>query len=111
MAWLCVAFLPLDLSVFKVPVGTLVKENGTVVADLAKHGEEYVAVYGGSGGKGNQFFLSNENRAPTTATPGEPGQRRVLHLELRTMAHAGLVGIASVFLRCHLNSCRKNVIL
>ncbi|XP_006025998.1 mitochondrial ribosome-associated GTPase 2 [Alligator sinensis] len=76
----------------KVPVGTLVKENGTVVADLAKHGEEYVAAYGGSGGKGNQFFLSNENRAPTTATPGEPGQRRVLHLELRTMAHAGLVG-------------------
>ncbi|XP_019403768.1 PREDICTED: mitochondrial ribosome-associated GTPase 2 [Crocodylus porosus] len=76
----------------KVPIGTLVKEDGTVVADLAKHGEEYVAAYGGSGGKGNQFFLSNENRAPTTATPGEPGQQRVLHLELRTMAHAGLVG-------------------
>ncbi|KFQ34664.1 Mitochondrial ribosome-associated GTPase 2, partial [Mesitornis unicolor] len=76
----------------KVPVGTLVKEDGAVVADLAQHGEEYVAAYGGAGGKGNRFFLSNENRAPTLFTPGEPGQERVLHLELKTTAHAGLVG-------------------
>ncbi|NXV79698.1 MTG2 GTPase, partial [Atlantisia rogersi] len=77
---------------FKVPVGTLVKEDGEVVADLTQHGEEYVAAYGGAGGKGNRFFLSNENRAPTLFTPGEPGQERVLHLELKTTAHAGLVG-------------------
>ncbi|KAM7150218.1 mitochondrial ribosome-associated GTPase 2 isoform 2-T2 [Macrochelys suwanniensis] len=76
----------------KVPVGTLVKEDGKTVADLAQHGEEYVAAYGGTGGKGNRFFLSNENRAPMTATLGESGQERVLHLELKTMAHAGLVG-------------------
>ncbi|NXD63660.1 MTG2 GTPase, partial [Eolophus roseicapillus] len=76
----------------KVPVGTLVKEDGKVVADLTQHGEEYVAAYGGAGGKGNRFFLSNENRSPTTFTPGEPGQERVLHLELKTTAHAGLVG-------------------
>ncbi|KAK2520666.1 Mtg2 [Columba guinea] len=76
----------------KVPVGTLVKEDGEVVADLTRHGEEYVAAYGGAGGKGNRFFLSNENRAPTLFTPGEPGQERVLHLELKTTAHAGLVG-------------------
>ncbi|XP_010291974.1 PREDICTED: mitochondrial ribosome-associated GTPase 2, partial [Phaethon lepturus] len=76
----------------KVPVGTLVKEDGKVVADLTQHGEEYVAAYGGAGGKGNRFFLSNENRAPTLFTPGEPGQERVLHLELKTTAHAGLVG-------------------
>ncbi|XP_072734966.1 mitochondrial ribosome-associated GTPase 2 isoform X2 [Ciconia boyciana] len=44
----------------KVPVGTLVKEDGKVVADLTQH--------------------------------GEPGQERVLHLELKTTAHAGLVG-------------------
>ncbi|XP_042688301.1 mitochondrial ribosome-associated GTPase 2 [Centrocercus urophasianus] len=76
----------------KVPVGTLVKEDGVVVADLTQHGEEYVAAYGGAGGKGNRFFLSNEKRAPTFFTPGEPGQERVLHLELKTTAHAGLVG-------------------
>ncbi|NXA47502.1 MTG2 GTPase, partial [Nothocercus julius] len=76
----------------KVPVGTLVKEDGKIVADFTRHGEEYVAAYGGAGGKGNRFFLSNENRAPTFFTPGEPGQERVLHLELKTTAHAGLVG-------------------
>lgn len=75
-----------------VPVGTIVKELGKPVADLSQHGQEYVAVYGGTGGKGNRFFLSNENRAPLTATPGESGQERDLQLELRTMAHAGLVG-------------------
>ncbi|XP_048354433.1 mitochondrial ribosome-associated GTPase 2 [Sphaerodactylus townsendi] len=81
-----------DCTYIKVPIGTVVKEDCRVVADLNQHGEEYVAVYGGAGGKGNRFFLDNYNRAPMTATPGEPGQERVLHLELKTMAHAGMVG-------------------
>ncbi|KAI1892807.1 hypothetical protein AGOR_G00137320 [Albula goreensis] len=76
----------------RVPVGTILKENGKIVADLSRQNQEYVAVYGGAGGKGNRFFLSNENRAPTKTTPAEQGQERILHLELRTMAHAGLVG-------------------
>ncbi|XP_056130377.1 mitochondrial ribosome-associated GTPase 2 [Lampris incognitus] len=75
-----------------VPVGTVVKEQGKTIVDLSEHGQEYLAVFGGAGGKGNRFFLSNENRAPMTATPGVKGQERVLQLELRTMAHAGLVG-------------------
>lgn len=75
-----------------VPLGTVVKEQGKTVVDLSTHGQEYLAVFGGAGGKGNRFFLSNENRAPMTATPGMEGQERALHLELRTMAHAGLVG-------------------
>lgn len=75
----------------KVPLGTVVKEQGKAVVDLSEHGQEYVAVFGGAGGKGNRFYLSNENRAPMVATPGMQGQERVLQLELRTMAHAGLV--------------------
>nr|XP_011720934.1 mitochondrial ribosome-associated GTPase 2 [Macaca nemestrina]XP_011720935.1 mitochondrial ribosome-associated GTPase 2 [Macaca nemestrina]XP_011720936.1 mitochondrial ribosome-associated GTPase 2 [Macaca nemestrina] len=55
-------------------------------------GDEYIAALGGAGGKGNRFFLANDNRAPVTCTPGRPGQRRVLHLELKTVAHAGMVG-------------------
>ncbi|XP_041112656.1 mitochondrial ribosome-associated GTPase 2 [Polyodon spathula] len=81
-----------DHTYIRVPLGTIAKEDGAVVADLSKHGQEYVAAFGGTGGKGNRFFLSNENRAPMKATPGEHGQERVLHLELRTMAHAGMVG-------------------
>ncbi|XP_040920284.1 mitochondrial ribosome-associated GTPase 2 [Toxotes jaculatrix] len=75
-----------------VPLGTVVKEQGKTIIDLSEHGQEYLAVFGGAGGKGNRFFLSNENRAPMTATSGMPGEERVLQLELRTMAHAGLVG-------------------
>ncbi|CAN9515375.1 unnamed protein product [Ophioblennius macclurei] len=75
-----------------VPLGTVVKEQGKTIVDLEKHGQEFVAVFGGAGGKGNRFFLSNENRAPMTTTPGGAGEERVLQLELRTMAHAGLVG-------------------
>ncbi|KAM9855532.1 mitochondrial ribosome-associated GTPase 2 [Aulostomus maculatus] len=75
-----------------VPLGTIVKEEGKLVVDLAKDGQEYLAAFGGAGGKGNRFFLTNENRAPMMSTPGTKGQERLLHLELRTMAHAGLVG-------------------
>nr|XP_033818497.1 mitochondrial ribosome-associated GTPase 2 [Geotrypetes seraphini] len=76
----------------KVPVGTLVTEDGMVVADLSQPEDEYIAALGGNGGKGNRFFLTNENRAPVTATMGEKGQERTLQLELKTMAHAGMVG-------------------
>nr|XP_004410221.2 PREDICTED: mitochondrial ribosome-associated GTPase 2 [Odobenus rosmarus divergens] len=76
----------------RVPVGTLVKEGREVVADLWCPGKEYIAALGGAGGKGNRFFLANDNRAPVTCTPGQPGQERVLFLELKTVAHAGMVG-------------------
>ncbi|XP_055400492.1 mitochondrial ribosome-associated GTPase 2 [Bubalus kerabau] len=76
----------------RVPVGTLVKEGNEVLADLSHPGDEFIAAVGGTGGKGNRFFLANDNRAPTTCTPGQPGQERILFLELKTVAHAGLVG-------------------
>ena len=44
-----------------------------------------------TGGKGNHYFLSNENRAPTTHELGGKGQERELILELRIMADVGLV--------------------
>ncbi|XP_075384466.1 mitochondrial ribosome-associated GTPase 2 [Tenrec ecaudatus] len=76
----------------RVPLGTLVKEGRETVADLSHLGDEYIAALGGAGGKGNRFFLANDNRAPMTCTPGQPGQQRVLFLELKTVAHAGMVG-------------------
>lgn len=71
----------------------MVKEGNTVLADLSRPGDEYIAAWGGAGGKGNRFFLANDNRAPATCTPGQPGQERVLLLELKTMAHAGMVRV------------------
>ncbi|XP_046368129.2 mitochondrial ribosome-associated GTPase 2-like [Haliotis rufescens] len=77
----------------EVPVGTVVKdEDGKTLSSLEASGEYYVAARGGAGGHGNHFFLSNENRAPAYAEAGAEGQRRVLLVELKTMAHAGLIG-------------------
>src|SRR5262249_57925133 len=47
---------------------------------------------GGRGGKGNRAFLSNRNRAPREAEPGEPGEERWLRLDLRLIADVGLLG-------------------
>ncbi|XP_068118392.1 mitochondrial ribosome-associated GTPase 2 [Hyperolius riggenbachi] len=76
----------------KVPIGTVVKENGVILLEMKAAGEEFVAAYGGTGGKGNRFFLSNENRAPMMTMPGELGEEKILQLEMKTMAHAGMVG-------------------
>ncbi|KAK3799136.1 hypothetical protein RRG08_051411 [Elysia crispata] len=77
----------------EVPKGTVIKtENGSFLASLDKEGDIFIAARGGAGGKGNHFFLSNENRAPAVAEVGAEGQVRVVKIELKTMAHFGLIG-------------------
>lgn len=78
----------------KVPVGTLVKDafSGRLVADMNDHGVKYLAARGGAGGKGNHYFLSNQNRHPRVAEMGAKGEEKELILELKMIAHAGLVG-------------------
>mgnify|MGYP005843471573 CR=1 FL=1 len=80
--------------VAKVPVGTIVKdiETGGILADLSKHGQEFIAAKGGRGGRGNTAFKSNTNRAPCQCEEGEPGEERELFLELKLIADVGLVG-------------------
>lgn len=83
--------------IIQVPVGTFFRdENGSVIADLKAPGDQYVAVRGGAGGKGNYFFLSNENRAPTTYEEGGKGEEKVFYAEMRVIADFGMV--------CKLNS-------
>jgi GTP-binding protein len=48
---------------------------------------------GGRGGRGKRSFLSNRNRAPREADPGERGQERRLQLDLRLIADVGLLGL------------------
>lgn len=50
-----------------------------------------VVVYGGLGGRGNKSFVTSNMQAPMVATKGQQGQQRKLALELKTIAHAGLV--------------------
>ncbi|ELU11784.1 hypothetical protein CAPTEDRAFT_97931 [Capitella teleta] len=82
-----------DHTVIQVPVGSLFKDEfGEFVAELEQHDDLYVAARGGAGGHGNYFFLSNDNRAPTTYEEGGLGEEKTLSVELRVMAHVGLVG-------------------
>jgi len=78
----------------KVPIGTIVKshEDGTVLVDLANHGDRWLAAAGGQGGRGNARFLSNSRRAPKFAEQGEDGVEGWVRLELKLLADIALVG-------------------
>lgn len=80
--------------VVDVPCGTRATdlETGMVVADVTKPGECVVVAKGGAGGFGNIHFKTSVNQAPTEHTPGGDAEERRLHLELRTIADAGLLG-------------------
>ena len=77
-----------------VPLGTVVHdfETGELLADLTEPGQEFLAARGGRGGFGNEHYKSSTNRAPRRADPGEPGESRVLSLELKLLADVGIIG-------------------
>jgi GTPase len=77
-----------------VPPGTVIidAEEGFVLKDLMHENDELVAARGGKGGWGNTHFKSSVNRAPREHTPGEEGEQRRLHLELKVIADVGLIG-------------------
>ena len=78
--------------IVKVPVGTLVKRNGKILADLKFDGEEAVVARGGDGGFGNAHFKSSVRQTPRVAELGENGETFEADLELKLLADVGLVG-------------------
>ncbi len=86
-----------DDVVIGVPVGTVIRDRdaGTVLADLARPGERYVAAAGGRGGRGNAAFATRYRRVPMFAENGEKVRERSLRLELKLIADVGLVGFPS----------------
>jgi len=81
--------------VVSVPPGTIAREevSGETIGEVLHEGDRLVLARGGRGGRGNRSFLSNSNRAPREAEPGETGQERWLRLELRLIADVGLLGM------------------
>ena len=100
--------------IVEVPVGTrLINDTtGDIIADLVEEDQEVIVAKGGKGGSGNMRFKSSTNRAPRTATPGEPGEEVRLRLELLLMADVGLLGFPnagkSTLIRC-VSSARPKV--
>ena len=89
----------------EVPAGTLVSDvdTGELIGDLVAAGATVRVAAGGAGGLGNTRFKSSRNRTPRRITPGKPGERRPLSLELRLLADVALLGLPnagkSTFLR------------
>jgi GTPase len=82
--------------VLPVPDGTVVKTpDGEVLADLVGAGTRYVLARGGRGGLGNAALASPRRKAPGFALLGEPGESRVVVLELKSVADVALVGYPS----------------
>ena len=79
----------------KMPVGTIIcdAETGDVLYELLQPGEKLMIAKGGDGGYGNLRFKSAINRAPRQKTPGPPGERKSLKLELKVLADVGLLGM------------------
>lgn len=82
----------------RVPVGTTVYDFNTneEIGDLTSNKQELIVARGGRGGRGNIHFATSVNTAPEIAENGEPGEDRVLRLELKVLADVGLVGFPSV---------------
>ncbi|MDP3138915.1 MAG: GTPase ObgE [Burkholderiaceae bacterium] len=79
----------------KMPVGTIITdaETGEVLYELLVPGEVITIAKGGDGGFGNMRFKSAINRAPRQKTPGWPGEKKSLKLELKVLADVGLLGM------------------
>lgn len=78
-----------------VPPGTVIYEEGAgdVLGDLVEKEDSVVICKGGRGGRGNSRFATSRNQAPRIAERGEPGEERVLRLELKLIADIGIVGV------------------
>lgn len=76
----------------RVPVGTVVRRDGEILADMIEPLQEVIIARGGSGGFGNAHFKSSTRQAPRVAELGEKGDKFEAALELKLLADVGLVG-------------------
>lgn len=84
--------------VIHVPLGTVIKdaETNQVLADMYQDGYRYIALKGGRGGKGNNFFKSPTRQSPRFSQLGEQTKTYKVILELKTIADVALVGKPNV---------------
>lgn len=80
--------------ILEVPLGTVAKrpDSEELICEIREDGQELILTPGGRGGKGNAYFTTSTNQAPTHVQPGEPGIEEWIILELKLLADVGLVG-------------------
>lgn len=78
--------------IVEVPIGTVVKKDGVIIADLIADEQTEIIAHGGDGGFGNAHFKSSVRQTPKIAEVGEPGETFEAELELKLLADVGLIG-------------------
>ncbi|MGB0334505.1 MAG: GTPase ObgE [Opitutales bacterium] len=80
--------------ILKLPIGTVVvdRETDEPVAEVLEHGQKFLLLEGGEGGKGNTVFKSSTNQAPRQFTLGKLGEEGEFRLVIKTIADVGLIG-------------------
>jgi GTP-binding protein len=67
-----------------------------LLADITSDGEQFRALKGGAGGKGNAFFATSRKQTPNFAQTGIKTKEYKVTLELSCIADVGLVGFPNV---------------
>ncbi|XP_076380098.1 mitochondrial ribosome-associated GTPase 2 isoform X1 [Megalopta genalis] len=81
-------------TIVEIPIGTIIRNTkGKIIGDLNSKGSMFIAARGGAGGHGNTYFKSDVHQAPTISEYGAQGENLQYVLELRSMAHIGLIGL------------------
>ncbi|PCI07196.1 MAG: GTPase ObgE [Gammaproteobacteria bacterium] len=78
-----------------VPIGTLIYDDDIdeLIGDITENEQAIKVAQGGFHGLGNTRYKSSINQAPRKCSPGTPGERRNLRLELKVLADVGLLGL------------------
>ena len=78
-----------------VPIGTLIYDDDIdeLIGDITENEQKIKVSQGGFHGLGNTRYKSSINQAPRRCSPGTPGERRNLRLELKVLADVGLLGL------------------
>ena len=84
--------------ILKVPQGTTITdaETGELLADLSAPDGIATIARGGIGGRGNAHFANSVHQAPKFSERGEPGEVKMLRMELKLLADVGLLGFPNV---------------
>ena len=80
-----------------VPLGTRIhKLDGELLADITEDGQEFMALRGGAGGRGNAHYATAKKQTPNFSQTGLITKEHEVILELQTIADVGLVGFPNV---------------
>ena len=78
----------------RVPIGTQVfRDEGGLIADLARPDSRLVLARGGGGGRGNKRFANPTRQTPRFAETGLPGDELDIELRLKLLADAAMAGL------------------